>query len=48
MHFICFGCNPLKSPKWELGILEIRKIPVYWVVGRVRDSFGVCNQNWWP
>lgn len=34
-YFICFGCNPTHSLKWELGTLVIRKIPEYWVVGRV-------------
>lgn len=34
-YFICFECNPPNSLKWELGTLAIRKIPEYWVVGRV-------------
>lgn len=34
-YFICFGCNPPHSLKWELGTVVIRKIPEYWVVGRV-------------
>lgn len=34
-YFICFGCNPPHSLKWELGTLVIRKISEYWVVGRV-------------